>query len=329
MYDLETEVKPLTPQFLPEVEALLAASGQDFTRVDGALRCELKAFESIYAVVYIVSAENFFIHGTPVKDAYNDFRRRQAELLEAERNNLPRKDPYLFVVGNDEIMFHPDFLDLRWTLEHDDRVAKKAILSISELPAWLRSPFPLLTGAARANDKPVFTEMRDLDYQAEQPSVANYVFEPRNILDTVEKDFLTASSAEMELVNAVYQRVMGSTHRVFYDEDGIGLGHVGDEDGIPLPFCSAGESLILAFSVFMARAAGAVFPGMCLGIHGGFNMMDTLRRYSATDCVREFVISTGASVVVQSNKSEVTRFAQNRLVPVMEAAAKVAASNAI
>jgi hypothetical protein len=323
MNDLDTEVAPFTTTFLPDVEALLESSGRPFDRVEGALRYELKAFDATYAWVYFVSAENFFIEGVPEKKAYEAFRRRQAELLEEELYARPRKEMYLFVVGAAEILLNPAHMALRWTIEHDSRVAKKAVMLTSEVEHWLDSPFKHLQGDARANEKPTFTGMRELDLRAEQPSVANHVFNPHAILSTCEEDFAgDALSAQKSLVNTLYQRVMGSTHKVYWDEDGPSLGRMGDKSRIPLYCCSMGERLIFAFAIFLARASEEVFPEMCIGIHGDLNGMDPLRRISAIDCLREFVISTGVSVVIQSAKSEVTAIAQSRLGSVMEAAAQ-------
>jgi hypothetical protein len=303
----------LDGSLLDATAALLSANGVPFTRTDEALRCELSVAGQAYAVVYLVPAQGVFPDDWDGNAFATHFGDIQESLLGTDFYARPRKDLYLLVVGDAEFLTRPASSRAAADIEQDLSYGKKEVFTPVQALDWLRGPFWTLTGDMRANPAPSVATVADFGKEG-QPA-------PTRILDV--EDILSNSEEPRHIAKlvaeAVYRKVMGSDRKVFWPDNQPELGRIGDEDGLPVTFCSSGERIAFAFSLFLARAMMEVEPGMCLGFRGSFDRLDAVRQIGAYDCLREFAAATGAGIVVQSAKTSLRELVQRRVSPVIEA----------
>lgn len=308
------------PVNLPEVEAILQKEGLPFSKVEGALRCELNLLGRGYALAYFLPASAAFSpdENERLTVTHSKFRHLQHALLQEELAKRPSKQLFLFFVLDGTPLTKAQ-VNVRWTLQSDAASAVKVFLQPDDIRNWITSPFRMLQGSARANAKPTLTTLRDFTgWENPAEPVAPFapattVFKPDEVLENVHADFCGDCFQDREMTERLYRFIMGPTYRVFWGEAGPGLGQEGDDRGIPLFFTSASERIVFAYAAYLARTARTVTPGMVVGIYLVLNALDTLRMVAALDCLQHLVVATGASVVVESAKTEVRSLTKFRL----------------
>lgn len=295
------------------LEQLLTANSIPFTRTESALRCELTVANTTYGAVYLVPAEGVFTDTydrSALSDRMSDI---QESLFTDEFNTRPRKDLYLVVVGEAELLARSPSVYGATDIEHDTSYAKKEVMTPEQAINWLRGPFWHLNGNLRANAKPLFATVAH--HRNEVPPKPNYLFDFEALLENCEEP----RHVVRELTDSVYRRIMGARRKVVWDNEYPELGWDKDEEGTPVAFSSSGERIAFALALFLARAMVDVRPGMCLGFNASFDRLDSVRQIGAYDCLREFVVATGASVVVYSSKTSLRDLLQHRVGKVIAA----------
>ena len=301
---------------LDRLAQLLTTSAIPFIKADEALRCELSLAGTAYGVAYFVPAEGLLVGNKSGSDAVDDsdvMFELQVKLFAEECNARPRKDLYLVVVGEAELLARPSSVRAACDIEQDTSYAKKEVMTPEQAISWLRGPFWHLAGNLRANAKPVFATVAH--HRNEAAPKPNHSFNLDELLESCEEH----CHAVREITDSVYRRVMGTRRKVFWVDGYPELGWDGDDDGVPVTFCSSGERIAFALALFLARAMVDVVPGMCLGFNATFDRLDTVRQIGAYDCLHQFVVATGASVVVYSSKKSLRDLLQFRVGKVISA----------
>ena len=319
MNDLHAQFNTLDyPLDMPEVEACLAAAGLPFTRVPGALRCELTGFGIAHSILYLVPAEAVLLANA----SEASFGKFQEELVGAEYFAVRGKqNQFLLLVGSKALLSEPAHRKAIYRIEADRSYAAKVFLHVEDLSVWFNNPFALKTGSDRANAVPALTTRAEVNLPPEDPSPADSVFYQYDILREAKQNFPEGlSEQERRVANVVYRRIMGFGHQIHWAENRPALGYDDSDKATPVDLASTGECAVFAYAVFLARAANTVTPGMCIGIHAGLDRLDNGRFIFALDCLRDFVIATGASVDMQSARGDVRKVAEFRIGNIFEAA---------
>lgn len=298
---------------LDNIAALLTSNGIAFTPKDEALRCELSAAGKTYAIVYIIPASSVFADTEPGSTVGGSLEVIQERILGPEYFERTTSSLHLLVVGTADFLSKPDVARATVDVVHNLSYAKKEVLTAEDALEWLRRPFFQLEGAQRANAAPFLATVADLR-QESLPAVTHLFNLEETLRDSEESRHMVR-----ELASKLYRRCMGSDHKVFWVDGIPELGRSHEEGGMEATYCSSGERIAFAFSLFMARAMLDVTPGMCIGFHNSFDRMDTLRQVGAYDCLREFVAATGANVFIHSAKESLRQLAGMRIRPVIEA----------
>lgn len=298
---------------LSQLEQLLTANSIPFTRADDSLRCELTVANTTYGAVYLVPAEGVFTDAYDRSALSDRMCNIQDGLFTDEFNARPRKDLYLVVVGAADFLARPPCVHGACDIEQDTSYAKKEVMTPEQVVNWLRGPFWHLSGNLRANAKPMFATVAH--HRNEVPPKPNYLFDFEGILENCEEPHHVIR----ELTDSAYRRVMGSRRKVVWAGEYPELGWDKDVEGTPVAFSSSGERIAFAVALFLARAMMDMRPGMCLGFNASFDRLDTVRQIGAYDCLREFVVATGANVVVYSSKSSLRDLLQHRVGKVIAA----------
>jgi hypothetical protein len=322
MYFCGETPTPLSGRHISAVEDILTAHSIAFAEEAEVLRCELSAFGLTHSVVYIVSAENVLCDPSEsTEQVERRLRRLQSSLFEAEADSTPRKHLYLFLVWDATADEDSRYLAQRWAVESDLRLAKKAVMQPADVPAWLKSPFPVRAMADRANGVPLFTTMRPRDFPRQMVSTANVWFDSHAELGRASEEYVAPTFEPLKpIIENVYRRMMGSMAKVFWDESGPRLGQVYDQRGIALDFCSASERTLFALAVFLARASLDATAGLCIALPQTFNGVDQLRQIGAYDCLRDFIAATNISVEIQAMQNEKRALALSRVRTAVESA---------
>ena len=298
---------------LDSMAALLSRNGIAFTTTDEALRCELSVAGKAYATVYLIPAVSVFADIEPGSTVGASLEVTQERILGPEYFERTTKSLHLLVVGTADFLSKPDVARATVDVVHNLSYAKKEVLTPEDALEWLRRPFFQLEGAQRANAAPFLATVADL--RQESLPAATQLFD----LEATLRDSEEPRHMVRELASKLYRRCMGSEHKVFWVDGVPELGRSHEEGGMEATYCSSGERIAFAVSLFMARAMMDVTPGMCIGFHNSFDRMDTLRQVGAYDCLREFIAATGASVLIHSAKESLRQLAGMRIKPVIEA----------
>ena len=313
---------------LQAVEDLLATKGFSVKKVKGALRVEMRAFGAVHAIAYLVPATAVLLDNPSDADAKEALQQFQEDLVGTEFFEVRGKQTLLiFFIGDNELLVDEVHRFTRSRIEHDASYAAKVFLPVKDLLDWIAPPFAILEGAARANAVPELTTIAELPCEPREPLTADTVFDPRAILENAEGNFMDGALPEEQkrVANAVYRRIAGPTRKIVWSEDGPELASENEADsGTPIIVASSGERDTFAYAVFLAKAASAVTPGMCVGLRNSFSRLDSLRRIAAMDCLADFVIATGASVQLQSAREDVRNIMEMRTGGVFKAAAELA-----
>lgn len=295
-----------TSKHLDAAAALLGLGETEFAREDFSIRCTL----STGAIVRIVSAENVFKAGRSREEVI-DAAWLVGDTLFTEENKVV---PHLILVGDAATFSYPGHRIHREYVESDRYSPVKRVMSVDELPSAVNPLF--YHRNSRANNAPKITILRHLQYGSAKLSSATHVFDREDELNQFRTNpFGRLTSDEQSLTGRIYREIMGSAYHILWKQDGPELARLGDAQGIPQELSSAGERTALAFSAYLARHVKLTVPGMCLGLHNFFNGMDDLRRFNALCCVGAFIEATGASVLIQSEKSETRQLAKAALNP--------------
>lgn len=312
---METTVSAAQPSAaqLASLAALLTANGIAFTSTEEALRCELSIVGKPYATVYLVSAEDVFVTD-PVTGKFSEsLDVIQEQLLSPEYSARTKNSLHLLVIGDAAFLAQPEVARAAVDVTHNLSYAKKEVLTHEQALEWLRRPFFQLKGTQRANTAPFLATVADLRQEG-LPTVTHLFNLDETLYNSEESRHLVR-----DLAGQLYRRCMGSDHKVFWVDGIPELGRSHEEGGMEAIYCSSGERIAFAVSLFMARAMMDVTPGMCIGFHNSFDRMDTLRQVGAYDCLREFVAATGASIFIHSAKESLRQLAGMRIKPVIEA----------
>ena len=302
----QTTTVPFTSIHLDTAEAALQTQGIAFTREAAAIRCELPTGST----VLIVSAENVFAAGRS-RNEITDAAWLVGDTLFSEQSKIV---PHLVLVGDAATFSYPGHRVHRECVETDRYSPIKRVMLVEELSSFFRPLF--YSRHIRANNAPKLTILRYLQYGSSRLSSATHVFDREDELEQFRQcPFGRLTVDEQSVASRIYRKIMGSAYFIIWDQSGPELARLGDAQGIPQYLSSAGEQTALAFSVYLARLANQVVPGMCLGLHNFFNGMDDLKRFDALGCVGEFIEGTGASVLVQSEKQETRQLTKVALNP--------------
>lgn len=298
---------------LDSTAALLTANSIPFTTGEESLRCEFSLAGQTYAIVHIVPAESVFPEVLDRDKFLDSFASIQERVLASDFQGSKRKDQYLLMVGSAEFLEQPTNLRATSIVEMDLSYGKKEVMTPELVVDWLTSPFMKVPGSMRANATPIAAAVADL--RGKSQPVANVVFNPEATLHGPEEHRYVVQQATA----SVFRRIMGGDFKVFWDQGIPSLGRTPDKEGLDLAFASSGERIAFAYALFLGRSMMDVTPGMCVGINGSFDRLDSVRQIGCYDCLREFVAATGANVVVQSAKESLRQLFLYRMRAVVTA----------
>lgn len=311
---------PSNDSTLIGVGELLTTLGIPFSAFGFGLQCEVKAYGTVISLAYFIPATAVFADETGGQEVFRAFKALMWGVLESG-GAVPEYPLYFFIVGNRGLLNNPKNTLARSLIEMDLSAAKKECLTIAELPAWLASPFTPRLGNDRTNKRPSFKAVAGHDpYTGGRIDVnlmgVTDAFWPIEVFSSwTSTEFSGDQGARSRvLVEKVFRRVMGSSYQVVWEDGNLCIGR--DQAVYPPDYASSGERIAIALAVFLSRLDGSVKPGMCLGIFGGLDGLDTLRTVGALDCLTDFMLASGASVVLQSAKEYVRSISERKFAPI-------------
>lgn len=329
----EQELSPVDAAF-PDLifHALTRMGFSPFKMESGTVCAELTVFGEVYALAHFASAREVFYTDEHVlrnqgrkdfrlyHELYRKFRTKQSIWADTDDKKYARVDKYLFVVDYDGVSDDDSLYGvLKMEVENDMYVMKKVLCNMDSLRGAVSSPFAPV--AHRANDTPEVHCTRasihpfdkaPLDFD----STVTSVFKP------ADYDALVATLANrgnrkaiQAVTAALFQRIMGKDYSIVAGDEWpeVSRGPKSDH-GMPYFMLSRGEQVALPFCLYLALAHDAVTEGMCIGISESLNALDSLRQLNAYDCLRHFIIATGASVYIRTDKTDCLQMAERKLV---------------
>lgn len=296
------------------IQAQLDAAGYSYdVTPKNTLRMVRSVGDKPFAAVHIAVAESF------IGDAVHDQDDACEPLWEYHFDELSedvdkRLDTYLLLVGDDEYIHRSEFGYLLEALPLNADTAKKHICGLSEVMAWVANPFS--PWATPASDAPVIYTVRERNPAYDDPAPrndANLMFHPPQA--GFKPDIPVEQMAEVQALTAhLLRRILGAAYRVEWpDSDGEQpcVGRSGGE--LPLWYVSNSERLVFALALFLAQAYVSRQAGLYVHIPNVLGQLDSLRRLTVLDCLRDFLMATGASLYFESNKSDVVTLAYRKM----------------
>jgi len=308
-----------TRRILAAITTRLTAAGYTFTVTDkDTVRLELFLADGRpYAITHIAVAESFLAGAQTARDAMRgalgDYH---YEELDADRET--RLDITLLLVGEEAFIRSPDFAELLESLPLDGSSAKKHICSVDEVLTWLGNPFTPWRALASSKPEVHVVNERRHEWDAPVPeNKANYRFErlrPGVLRDDIIPHDHPRLAEIQALTSHLVSRIQGTAITVNWaDFDKWGLPCVGRGEGMPLFLAGSGEQLAFSLSLFLAKAYVSEQPGLYLHLPNVLYQFDSMRRFSALECLRDFLLATGASLYLESNQSNVLSVAKHKL----------------
>lgn len=309
----------VTRRILTDITTRLTEAGYSFAVTDkDTVRLELFLADGRpYAIYHIAIAESFLAGAQTEREAMRGaFGDYHYEELDIDRET--KVDVYLLLVGEDSFIHSPEFAVLLELLPINGTSAKKHICCLPEVLTWIGNPFaPWPTPASPAQVAHVVNERR-FEWGGPVPAnESNCRFEQLRP-GALREDVIPAEHprlAEIQtLTSHLFQRMMGSGLRVGWsDFEKWGLPCVGRGDGMPLFFAGSGEQLAFSLALFLAKAYVSEQPGLYIHIPNVLYRFDSMRRFAFLDCLRDFLLATGASLYLESNQSNVLSITKHKL----------------
>lgn len=296
---------------------------------NGLVKAELKAGANTYGIAVFVSADRVFYRDSEIDDeverlgrnlmdvVYRQFTRKQYEWLQDIIQKHRGHDTYLFVIGPDSLTRQEQFPGLCWRIEMDDRAVKKVVCSMRDIEEVLSSPFNPVAHRASGSPKLYLTREEQMSFEDPHPDFNGLVtalYRPADFENMVkELEKRPNRNSVKRVAEKVFHRVMGCDYILTEGDAWPEIAHKGQDWSIPYFMASKGEQIALTFALFLALAHDNVAEGMCLGFKSTLNAMDLLRYTGALDCLRQFVLATGASLYIQTDKGEIRDFTDRKL----------------
>ena len=329
----EQELSPLDAPFQDLIFNALTGMGfTPFKSDSGTVCAEMTVLGQTYALAHFASAREVFYTDEHVlrlqgrsdfklhKELYFKFRRKQSIWAEGDDSKYRSMDKYLFIIDYDGVSADDSLYGiLKSELENDMYVMKKVLCTLDSLRGAVSSPFAPV--AHRANDMPqVYCTRASInpyeEARADFASTATTVFKPADYDAMAQTLANRGNSKAVKGVAAIlFQRIMGADYSLVEGEGWPEVSRSGAdaEFGLPYFMLSRGEQVGLAFCLYLALAHDEVREGMCLGISETLNALDPLKQLNAYDCIRHFILATGASVYIRTDKSESLQMAERKL----------------
>lgn len=307
-----------TRAFMAQVQATLAAKGIEVVdTANQTLRGELTAHGKAIAIVHILCAEAYFSECSSLtRRECRAFWNYLYEEVDADRTESKGKDVYLLVVGTDEFIYDPARLTLFAELQLDSNLVKKYAFGLSELAAWVGNPFEPWKHFAKGPATGHFVPETRREWKPPLPeNTATLAFVPSECPEL----FRTLSSRPdreviQSLAGHLVRRIAGLDYCVGWEEGWPQVGRFGQSKLLPFAYLSSGEKLLVALCTFLAMAhASPTREKLGLGIPSVLTGLDSVRRFAVMECLRDFVLATGASVYLQASTDQVLRLAESKI----------------
>lgn len=277
------------------------------------LYAELSAFGICYARLVVTDIRQFFDPQRNLRKNLRDLALFQdsAEALLDESSSTTHY--FLFQTPAD-IRALPEFEAFRHQVEQEARAGVKVFDDPAALLESVINPFA--AWANRAEDTPKLWVRTNTPqpWGAPPPEAApTGDFRPRPLAEILKEveSYETAEDIK-ECVSGLVRRILGNTSRLVWRDGLPGLQRDGARYVAPATSMSASEGVILAFCLFLSLEHARRHPKAWLAIRGALDALDTLKYFRAVSCLRDFVIATGASVLIETdNKGR--QFMANRL----------------
>jgi hypothetical protein len=332
----EMELSPLDEQGLEQIQKALEALGLTAVRTEtGTVRAELKRFGTNYILAHFVSGREVFYTDEHIFEMQERRRpgqtnahlqklqRKQDMWVEKDERTYHPLSKRIFIVDLDNAAADPLYSRFVQEIELDLYAAQKWVCTLEGLREALSCPFRPV--AHRAFEQPFAHYTRASVSEFDKPGpdfkvLVTWHFNPA--------DFRTMCKQLMERKNragvlsvaaTIFARIMGSSYSLVENDGDLEMVR-GPGPSMPDFMIGNGERTAMSFCLFLALAHDRMAEGMCIGIKESLNTLDSLRLIKTMAVLSEFVIATGASVYLQTDKSENLQFAKLML----EEAVKIA-----
>jgi len=282
------------------------------------LRVELNKF----SIAYFLSAEQVIrselpslVSGLPSLNASRDyFANIQRIAMEREFLTKSGKDLYVIIVGPDSFYEGKSRIVLKGDFEFDTYYARKQFSTMERLTLLLTNPFSHTE--IKAHKRPTLV-CEEADSAYLEPTILEHEVTAKlghADLDALLQRLTSQSDAQAvkELTSKLFGRIMAADHCMTWEGDLPLLGRLSGHNP-PFFLASNGEKTALAFSLFLALEHAELSEGCCLGFYSALNGLDNLRFLAAMDCLRDFILSTNASIFFKTAKSNYRLLAESRL----------------
>lgn len=299
-----TEQFDVAQDVLDQLKAAAASLGFDaIQRGQTHLEVILSAYGEPYALVMLSDVRGFFQADADLsknKERFDDFQ--DECLAELGDSKLPKT---MLLVIPDELREHRDMMRLQVALESDGYYTRKMVCTQDDLASQLGSPFEAWPQLAQAHGSYHVLTDREYEWDKHPPSTATVLFN-RFGLEALCEEVAAHPRAEHIRAKAarMLRRILGSIYTMVWDEEQYFLGKFGEEGGLPLAYSSSGEKLVANLCLFLALQYERQDPKLVLGMTDAVSSLDNLRGYAAAECLRDFVLATGAGVYYRGDKEQ-------------------------
>jgi hypothetical protein len=241
----------------------------------------------------------------------------QVQIWQKRSENLAGPHAYLIVVDLDNWLHDAGNEDIAAMVELDTRAVRKFVCRENELAALLANPF----GEPRATDRLPEFEVQRMDPHSFEPAPrdwASTVTHPFHRMDDTEAwlDLLKnyrERDRVTKLANRLIRRVMGRGYQLCEIRHEVLIERSGRCAPMPWFMLGLGEQYALAFCIYLALVSESASADMWLGLTSVVNHLDLSHYLLALDVLRDFVVATGASVYLKTNKENYQRLAKGKL----------------
>lgn len=226
----------------------------------------------------------------------------------------PRKELFLYVITDGTPFVDKLTAKEVYSIESSMDYALKLVCSNEELGLLLANPFPVLTGAARANEAPALSLLKTQHDRAEGdglPTRNLYIFNGTG--EAYAKELaLVPGNPQAERVKLLYARIMGRGFKLIISATSVRFAQTYQDIGSALDYASRGERAGFELACFLAKASAEVHPGMRIGLNHILANLDIMKLLAALDVLRQFMEATGSSIEVESANSSVQNMTKTK-----------------
>jgi hypothetical protein len=300
----ESEDFEISQAVLDQVKEALAPWFPDAVQVrQSHFRMELMSQGVLYGLMYVTDVRQVFDSSVGVEENLDTFYDFQGDVV-AEDANIRGIVGHVVLAVPDDLRDNQDLQAFAASLELDLRYSLKFVTDYNALLYGVISPFP---ERERPETAPVVWVGREARFEGDEPMPSLEVtgeFRTGDFSALCDQVTHRPDGAQLREVAAqLVRRILGPSYALVWDDEGPGFCRDNSGHVLPWMILSAGELRILTFCLFLAVQYEEQHPKACLSIPAALNGLDAARYFRVMSCLRDYVLATGSSLLVQTDVS--------------------------